>query len=128
MEASNKEKNIEIAKMLGFYISENNSTYYLTDISDNIRKLLPENWQKLEEVNVKFDSDFNFQLEALYFICQIGKTPLNVNGNIYDYKISNNCCEIYNKFDKNIFSVKVQSKTQNAIFECLYTFAKFYNL
>ncbi len=128
--------NFEIAKMLGFVEGTVNKKIMkfpsngpdINKIPIELTDLIhTEDYAVWKGIDLKFDTDFTWQMIVLNFIITIGKSELDVNGNTYDYKISNNYCTIFNKFNKGSFTVEVIAETKSAIFQCLVTFAEHYN-
>jgi len=123
-----QDKNKCIAEMLGWV--------FLPDMPENVITKLPQEHWNIHYL--KFDSDANWQFEALDFISGIDLSDLHyswiANEKIYNnfsrfsYDIQNNACQIILNLEldpcKDI--VKTVGKTTGeAIFEALYQFSQY---
>lgn len=125
---------LQICKMLGYkqvdWFKEIVILIPYSEWPENI-EITKSNYREYSEAfvidNLHFDTDFNLQMKALNFICTIGKTPTNVNGNTFDYQICNNYCKIFNKYDEADLFIQIRGKTNIAIFGCIEQFALYFN-
>lgn len=140
-----KKENISIALMMGA-IKENwypanilektTGDYYifpthLYEVQDSLGewkayKWFPDNVKQHCDSHLKFDSDSNWQMEAINFIHKIGTDKTNVNGNIYEVTIKKDFCSIVNKLNNEKFSIIIYAKTKEAVFKALFSFADYF--